>query len=200
MKSLEFDEGGAVIGEQVDLADGLERGGELSQGFEVGRIIVNAGDDGDSEPEEGVMSVEGPEVVENERVGDTGAFAVAMVVENLQVVEEEIHDREQLQQLMGGGESAGIQRGVDTLGLRRREQFVNESELCHGFTAGEGQAAAGLFEEWTILQELVQEFFPGILPTYQDASAGWAGVGTSAAAEAVRGGAEGIRRDRAWVG
>ena len=42
MEPLEFDEGGAVVREQVDLADGLERGGELCQGFEVGRIIERA--------------------------------------------------------------------------------------------------------------------------------------------------------------
>ncbi len=82
--------GRLMIGEQVDLTDGVQSGGQSPQGLKIFFGVVQAGDDGNAQPDVVVYSLERAQIIDDQRVGNARQSRVLFIVENLEIVENQI--------------------------------------------------------------------------------------------------------------
>ena len=169
-------------GQEVDLPHGGDGGGETGDGLQSRRIVIDAWDKRDTDPDLAVDPAEGAQVLEDEAVRGAGVLLVPGGVHQLEVIEEEVGQRGDGQQVLGGGQAAGVHGGVEAARAAGPEAGAQELELQERFAPGEGDAAAGFVIKDAVLPDGIEDLEDGHLLTSPPAGLGWAS-GHACAAE-----------------
>ena len=93
-----------------------------------------------------------PGVVQDQPVGHAGEHFVAVGVHVLEVVQEQVHQGQDLQELLRPGKARGVQADMYAAVLQPAAEVQGEGELAHSLPAGNGDAAP-VFKKGHVLQE-----------------------------------------------
>jgi hypothetical protein len=161
-----------MVGEQVDGMLSGELGDESGGGLEVFERVVDAGNEGDADPDVGMDFGEFAEVFEDANVGDAGDFAVSGIIHVFEVVKKQVGHGGDSGEMVPGDVAAGIDGGVEIAVAAAGEEFLEDVETEEGFAAGKRDATAGLLVKHLVASDFLEDLVAG-----HDASDKLAGLG-----------------------
>ncbi len=186
-QATEFLKSRFVIGQEVDLAHRMDRSSKPRDGFQLGRIVIDAGDDRYANPDPIMHPVQRLEVFQNRRIGNAGILAVFGIVHQFQVEQKQVGQWDHGQQMLLRSETAGVHCRVQSVRLAGLQKGPQKLGLHQRFASGKRHTARGIFVEHPVLHHLAHHFVDRHFPAHGLAGTGRAGLHASTAQIALLG-------------